>query len=259
MESSGLYSVNLLVVAGVALVAILGSAEAGRMLGTRIRPHATEAAGKRVELFEGALLGLLSLMIGFTFSLALNRFEQHKAVVLAEANAIGTVALRARLLSAPHAATVTRLAKAYAQQRLTLGAALYGSPERAGAIRESLRLQDSLWTEATVASALDAHSVPAGLFTRAVNDLIDVHESRVTADRNHVPQAVLVLLYGIAIVAMGFAGYVGGVAGARNRVPVLLMTLTVVMVITLVMDLDRPRRGMVTVSQQPMLDLIAGM
>jgi hypothetical protein len=82
---------------------------------------------------------------------------------------------------------------------------------------------------------------------------------RVTADRNHVHEAALLLLYGIATVAMGFAGYTSALAGTRNRVPVTIMALTIVTVITLVMDLDRPRRGFVTVSQQPMVDLRAGL
>ena len=107
-------------------------------------------------------------------------------------------------------------------------------------------------------SALDAHAVPAGLFVRSLNDLIDVHETRLTADRNHVPPAVILLLYGIAVVALGFAGYNGGVVGARGRLPLAVMALTVVTVITLIMDLDRPRRGLVTVSQQPMADLLSG-
>ena len=259
MEPLGLYTVNLWVVAALALVAIVGAAEVGRRLGDRVRTSGAAVSGKRIEMFEGALLGLLSLIIGFTFSLALNRFEQRKEVVLAEANAIGTVVLRARLLPAPHDAETSRLAREYVEQRLALGAAQYVSAERDRAIGASVRLHESLWREATAASALDARSVPAGMFAEALNHLIDMHETRITADRNHVPQAVILILYGIAVIAMGFAGHTGGVAGARNRVPVVIMAFTVVMVITLIMDLDRPRRGLVTVSQQPMVDLRAGM
>jgi hypothetical protein len=259
MEPEGLYTANQWIVAACMLLVILAGSEVGRWLGGRVLARKPGTQGARIEAFENALLGLLSLMIGFTFSLALNRFEQRKAVVLSDANAIGTVALRARLLPEPHAAQAARLVREYTDARLALGAAPYASPERKRAIDTSLRLQDSLWREAVAATALDARSVPIGLFTDATNHLIDMHETRVTADRNHVPEAALLLLYGIATVAMGFAGYTSALAGTRNRVPVTIMALTIVTVITLVMDLDRPRRGFVTVSQQPMVDLRAGL
>jgi hypothetical protein len=259
MEPGGLYSINLWVVAAVALTALVASAEAGRRVGLRAHGAGAESDRQRIAMFEGALLGLLSLMIGFTFSLALNRFESRKSIVLAEANAIGTVALRAKLLPAPLADSARHLAKAYAQQRMALGVAPYASAARDSSIAASVHLQELLWTQAAAASALDPRSVAAGQFVAGLNDLIDEHEIRVTADRNHVPQAVLILLYAIAIVAMGFAGFTGGVAGAHRREPALIMAVVVVAVITLIMDLDRPRRGLVTVSQQPMADLIAGL
>lgn len=256
MEPDTIYNVSLSVVAGFAFALLVGAAEVGRRFGAKLAGTGT---AKRVEVFEASLFGMLSLMIGFTFSLALSRYEARKSVVLDEANSIGTVALRGRMLPAPHDTTVRRLVREYATQRLTLGGAAWGSPERAETIDASLRLQESLWHEAVAVVALDTKSVPAGLFADAVNHLYDMHEARVTADRNHVPQSVLLLLYGIAIVAIGFAGYTGGVAGAHNRWPTVIMVATIVIVITLVMDLDRPRRGLVTVSQQPMLDLIAGL
>lgn len=257
MEPGGLYNINLWFVASVALLIILTGAEVGRWIGGRARRAGT--SGTRIEAFENALLGLLSLMIGFTFSLALNRFEQRKAVVLSEANAVGTVALRARLLPAPHGAQVAQLVKAYADTRLALGVAPYASMQRRTAIDSSLRLQESLWREAAAVTALDARSVPAGLFADAMNHLIDMHESRLTADRNHVPESVLLLLGGIAVVALGFAGYTSAQGGSRNRVPATIMAVTIVTVIALIMDLDRPRRGLVAVSQQPMVDTRATM
>ena len=78
----------------------LGPAKSSRLLGVR----ATGRGGDNVSTLEGAILGLLALMIGFTFAMALSRFEARRDAVLNEANAIGTTALRARLLPAPHGA-----------------------------------------------------------------------------------------------------------------------------------------------------------
>ena len=89
----------------VSLVVITASAEFGRWLGSR------SGGEENVPTLEGAVLGLLALMIGFTFAMALSRFELRRDAVLDEANAIGGTALRARLLPAPHNAECLRLLK----------------------------------------------------------------------------------------------------------------------------------------------------
>jgi hypothetical protein len=87
---------GLLTIFAVALIAIFGAGEIGRLLGAR----AVGRGGGDVSTLEGATLGLLALMIGFTFAMALSRFEARRDAVVSEANAIGTTALRARLLPA---------------------------------------------------------------------------------------------------------------------------------------------------------------
>ena len=91
----------------ISLVVVLAASEFGRWLGTR--------AGRRgeedISTLEGAVLGLLALMIGFTFAMALSRFEARREAILIEANSIGTTALRARLLPAPHNTESVKLLK----------------------------------------------------------------------------------------------------------------------------------------------------
>src|SRR5262245_3136232 len=100
----------------VSIVLIVAATEVGRRLGVR----AAGQGGDAVSTLEGAMLGLLALMIGFTFAMGQSRFEVRRAAVLSEANAIGTAALRARLLPAPHNAEVIRLLKDYVQIRLDI-------------------------------------------------------------------------------------------------------------------------------------------
>jgi hypothetical protein len=89
---------QLLTIFVVSSVVILGASEIGRLVGARVAGR----GGGDVSTLEGAVLGLLALMIGFTFAIALSRFEIRRDAVLNEANAIGTTALRARLLPAPY-------------------------------------------------------------------------------------------------------------------------------------------------------------
>jgi hypothetical protein len=198
---------------------------------------------------------LLALLIGFTFSMALNRFEQRKALVLEEANAIGTTALRAALLPEPYSTEAHRLLRAYVNARLSFHRNSADKQKLDRAIEESLTLQEQLWRQATAASALQPLSVPTGLFVQALNETIDLHEKRLTSLRNHVPEMSFLLLYLVAFCGLGFTGYDGGLREIRHRLPNAVISVVIAKVIVIIADLDRPLHGLITVSDQPLVDL----
>ena len=258
MDSELLYDLDQGWIYAISLVLLVAAAEFGRATGRRIRRHGG-AAPPALGIMESACLGLLALMIGFSFSMALTRFDTRRAAVLDEANAIGTAALRAQLLPEPRAQASADLLTQYARARLALGRAGYDASARANAVVRSLDLQNRLWREAVAASATDPRSVPIGLYVQALNDMIDMHEKRLTALRNHVPETAILLLYLIALTATGFTGYGAGLSGDGERSSKLVMILLIATVLILVIDLDRPYRGTIIVSQQPLLDLIQGL
>jgi hypothetical protein len=122
------------------------------------------------------------------------------------------------------------------------------------AVARSNEIQVALWREAKAAMAIDNAMVPTGLYIQALNETFDNQEKRFTAFRTRVPNIVLLALYGIAIVAICFAGYAGGLERRRWRLPVYVTALLVAAVIILIQDIDRPSAGFVAVSQQPMID-----
>ena len=188
---------------------ILAASEIGRRLGVRVRSR----GGDNVTTLESATLGLLALMIGFTFAMALSRFEARRDAVLNEANAIGATALRARLLPAPHSAEVLKLLREYVQIHLDINQRT--QTELDAAIARSNVIQEALWQQAKAAVAKDSGMVPTGLFIQTLNEMIDDQEKHLTALRNHVPNIVLIALYSIAIIASSLAGYAGGPGGTR--------------------------------------------
>jgi len=103
-------------------------------------------------------------------------------------------------------------------------------------------------------TAAAPQSLPAYRFVASLNEMNNIHERRLTALRYHVPAAVEFTLAGIALVAMGFAGYNAGVTGTRRYFPTLIMAVTVGVLIVMVMDLDRPSRGLIQVPVQPLVD-----
>ncbi len=246
---------HLLTILVVGVVVILGSGEIGRRLGVQ----AEGRGGGDVSTLEGAALGLLALMIGFTFAMALSRFEARRDALVSEANAISTTALRARLLPAPYRGDALRLLREYVQVRLEGTLSIMDQPALEAAIGRSDRLQEALWQNTMALVAKDPSMVPTGVFIPSLNEMIDNQTKHLVAQQNRVPNIVFLSLYGVAIVAFAFVGYANGLEKRRLRLPVYLMGGIVSAVILLVQDLDRPNAGFIMVSEQPMRDVAASM
>jgi len=244
-------AVPLWIIFLLSLGLIFGAIELGRRLGASERVSKSET----VTMLVGALLGLLALIMGFTFSVALSRFDARLDAVLEEANAIGTTALRARLLPEPEASASLKLLRDYVQVRLEVTQKAASPAEVATAVERSNQIQEALWLEAKAAATKDSAMVPTGLYLQTLNETIDAQEKRLTAFRNRVPEVVFAALYGIAILAACFTGYSGWSEGQRSRVSAYLVYFAVASVILLIQDLDRPGPGLINVSQQPLIDL----
>jgi hypothetical protein len=248
-----LHDYSLSIIFLVSIVFILAASEAGRLLGVR----AIGRGGDDVSTLEGAILGLLALMIGFTFAMALSRFEARRDAVLTEANAIGTTALRARLLPAPHNVDINKLLQEYVRIRLAITQQVLSPTELNAAIRRSNEIQEALWQQTKLVTAKDSGMVPTGLFIQTLNEMIDTQGRRLEALRNRVPNIVLIALYGVAIVAGALTGFANGLEARHVRLPVYVAGLLVASVILLIEDLDRPNAGFIKTSQQPMIDTAA--
>ncbi len=238
----------LIIIFLASIVALVAASEMGHRLGLR-------AAGEaNVSTLEASVLGLLALMLSFTFAMSLTRFDARRDALLTEANAIGTAALRAGLLPAPHAAESLKLFRDYVQVRLDLTKRVPTPAEFDAAIARSNAIQTALWRQAKAALAKDNAMAPTGLYIQALNETFDSQEKRLTAFRTRVPSIALMALYGISIVAIGFAAYASGLERRSWRLPVYVMAFLVAAVILLIQDIDRPSSGFVAVSQQPMID-----
>lgn len=244
----------LAVASSLVLVLTVLSALVGIRIGRRIRADLTES--ERAELYgiQASLLGLLALLLGFSFAMAETRYDQRKQLVVDEANAIGTARLRAAVVDDEHGRAIERLLDDYIATRLRG----YRSSEEAGlhaALDRSLQLQDELWTHVTAIAHDQPQSLPASLLMQAVNAVIDLHAERVAAGRNHVPAAVLVMLLFVAVVTMGWVGTGVGVSYRRGVATTLLLSLLVSLVVGVIVDLDSPRAGVIRVTQTTLSDL----
>ena len=227
----------------------LAAVEAGYLLGRwRLRrDHEQEGtAGATV----GVTLGLLAFTLGFSFAMAAARFDTRKELVLKEANAIGTTYLRALLLPTIQAEETRDLLRRYVDARLE--AAVSGKLQEG--IERSVRLQELLWQQA-VAAGVRSDSPMTALFITSLNEVIDLHEERLTAWRNRIPATVWTFLFLTTALGMASMGYHTGLSGSRRTVAVIFLGLAFAGSLTLVADLDRPHAGFLIVSQQAMQDL----
>jgi hypothetical protein len=148
-----LYGYSLITIFLLGLVVIWGAGEIAWQLGARCGGR----GGDNFSTLESATLGLLALIIGFTFAMALSRFEARRDAIVNEANAIGTTALRARLLPQPHRTETLNLLREYVQIRLDIIenglslAELKAIVDRSNAIQEALWQQARQWPQTTIA------------------------------------------------------------------------------------------------------------
>lgn len=248
-----IYDLSPWIVFPASVAALLASAWLGRRIGRRSAGRGLDDSSGAIGALQGTALGLVTLMISFTFSVAVNRYDTRKAYVLEEALALSTARSRADLLPPAHAKAVRVLLDDYLQVRLTVEDLGPGAQRQIAAT--SLELQRRLWTQTVAIAALDPRSIPNGLFIQAVNDLDDMIEKRLTADRSHVPEAVFLLLYLLAGVALGLNGYKAGLGGGRPATISVVTSILLAALILQIQDLDRPRSGLITVSQQPLHNL----
>lgn len=238
----------------IASVLLLAAAEFGFRLGVRLHRTKDEARKGQISGMQGAMLGLLGLLLGFTFSMSVGRYETRRELVLQEANSIGTTYLRASLLPEAHQKEVENLLRRYVDVRLDFYNAGEVKAKQVAAEQSAARIQGQLWANA-VASAKEAPTPPVTSFISALNDTIDLDATRLNALRTRVPGAVWLLVLVVAACGSCASGYGAGASGARSGFTNMVLPLLIAVAVTLIADLDRPRGGLIRINQQPLLDL----
>jgi len=240
-----------LLIATSLFIGLLAGLEIWFYLGKRARDRQAEHLDS-LSPIQGATLGLLALLLGFSFALAAGRFNDRAQIVVKEANAIGTAWLRCELLTETQRDEVRELLRRYVAQRI----AFYDARDQAGvtaAVAQSEMLQTGIWT--VVANAAKSSPSLANVLLPPFNEIFDLHGERVAAGRRHMPGMLLVLLLACSFVSVASVGYGCGVTGNRNVVLTTALTFLIAGVLWAIIDMDHPRKGLIRVGDQPMLDL----
>jgi hypothetical protein len=243
--------VLLLSAIGVFVVAL----EVGFRLGVRRQVKSDEPDKTHANALHGAVLGLLALLLGFTFAMAVSRYETRKTLMIDQANAIGTASLRGKLLPQPYADRAAVLFREYVDSRLQYNAAGNDAAAIDAAEARASKIEEELWGIAQTLLAEDPRAQPASLYTQALNAVIDNREERRFALSDRVPTAVTVMLVIVSMAAMGLVSYSGGLSGRRRPLANLTFACLIALVLTIILDIDAPRVGFVTVNPESLLRL----
>ncbi len=226
--------------------------EIGFRIGRRAARKGGDADSAQLGAIQGAMLGLVGLFLGFSFSGAASRFLDRAQLIVQEANAIGTAYLRADLLNDPHRSTLRQSLQAYTRHRIDSADDLALRNDRA-AIGETERLHGVIWSAARAGVLLQPEFGEVVL--PPVNDVIDHFAEWQAARRRHLPPLVVALLVASSAMALFAIGVGHGQGGKRHAA--ITGTLAVLLAATLwtTIDLDYPRIGVIRISDAPLREL----
>lgn len=216
--------------------------EAGFRRGRRAS-NSTQRGDQAFGFLESAALGLVSLLIAFTFSFEAGRYDQRRELVVREANAIGTTFLRAGFLREPNGSKLRALLRRYVDVRLDFGSDVPGSPEMHRDAAASADLQQQLWSVVTDASQHDPRPISVSLVAQALNETIDIDSEATDSIVNRLPPTILVIILIVVLISALIVGLGFGRTGTRAPVAGTLYAILVCLAIFTILDLDRPRRG----------------
>jgi hypothetical protein len=256
LKEGFLYGTHEVIIQCVFFALMLAATEAGFRLGRKSEASTPAETKSQISIVTAALLGVLALLLGFTMSMAVSRFEVRRQLVLDEANAIGTSCLRAQLLPAPEGPEIANLLRQYINVRVQYGSVGNDLARLDALHTQTELLQTALWSRAADYAQKDPNPVKAGLLLQSLNEAIDLESARWTAFQNRVPQDVMYVDAMVALLAAILVGYSFGINGPRQIFSMCVLALAITLVLSVIIDLDRPRSGFIGASQQSMIDLL---
>jgi len=241
----------------VTVILALVAAEIGFRIGlNRQRKNPTEGETRATGTVVAGILGLMAFLMAFSIGIVIDQQGNRKALVVEEANAVGTAYLRADFLSEPDRTSTQDLLREYVEIRIAAAA----DPSKLGAVvKRSEEIHSELWSIVVDTVRQGNESDITGLFVESINDVIDVHSLRLAAIDLRLPRVLGIVLYIATLLSFLLVGIANSLDGKRDLTAILIFTLAFVAVLTIIVDLDRPQEGLITVSQTALSDLLRQM
>jgi hypothetical protein len=253
MRMSSLYEIpsSVIVVWLFGVLMVIG--EIGFRFGRRTRAKLTEYDGANLRTLQSSLLWLMGLLLAFAFSISAARHKANQELVFREANLLHAILMDARMLPAPQRDQLRQLLKQYAEARLEFFFARRDLPHVYAAVDRTAQLHSEM-VDLIQTEAMRVPPPPGAQATLGrLNEEWGLLRERTGVFENRVPDQVFFLLFVGCCLGMALIGFGFGMAQRREVFGTVLFGLLLCSTIYIVLDLDRPRRGLIDVSQTPML------
>lgn len=233
-------------------VSTLAASEAGFRVGRRTEFDASLDAP--IGIVQSAALALVALLLSLLFTMALGRYHERRALVVHEANAIGTTVLRARTLAPKLSIPLRHDLAAYAAARLEFALADADAPRRKRAADSSDAIAERMWQAASNAARDDPRSTVIPLFLETLNETIDLSAEHAASLRYVIPVGVVAVVTAIVLATSFLTGFGFGRRASRGTIPNVTLALILALAMATLVDLDRPQRGTIHVDLTPLRD-----
>jgi hypothetical protein len=234
-----------LVLFGLFLLAV----RLGKWLADRRSTRGSDDPG----LLVSSSLGLMALLLGFTVSMAVSRYDERRNTMVQEANAIGTFLYRTDLMPAEQRANTLAAMDSYVAARVRVGRQKETPRGLAEARTSQAVAQARIWQEVVATAGLVADGSYRILIVGSVNEMFDMATTRDIALENRLPVTLSLLLLLFPLATMVLVGYSTAGAVGSHWLASTEMILLLTLVLTLIADLNRPRQGTILAPQEAML------
>lgn len=228
------------------LAVLVVASEIGYRAGSRKRGM-PESDRSLMSGIGAAMLGLLGLLLGFTLAMAIGRWDERRDIIVNESNAIGTLWLRAGFLEESARDELRKTLHEYTDARMVLGGSRDDLETWRAARAKSEMLHAQIWSAIERANSPGLNPAILSSLITAANELIDVHEMRLSSIENYLPVSLLLLLLGVAAVSISFLAWAFGAGTHGSRKAILMLGVLIAALLLLIMDLNRPQRGIISV------------
>lgn len=236
------------------VILVLTTAEVGFRAGIWLLDRGSEVGENRMtSSVVGGMLSLLGLLMAFSIGITINQHGERKAMVVTEANAINTAWLRAGFLDEPDSLSMRKLLREYTEVRLDAANQAIDLPV---AMMRSEEIHKKMWdvVESNVRQGNDTDIMTS--LVESVNKVINTHNLRFTAATKRLPRTLGITLLAATLLSFLLVGVASSADRKRDTAAILIFALAFIAVQMIMVDLDRPREGMLTVSQTAMTDLL---
>jgi hypothetical protein len=257
MRESWLYQQNPVWIIVCLLLVMTIAAEVGYRVGRRLHPKSDDAGRGHFGSIVGSLLGLLALLLSFTFAMSANRYDVRRQLVVTDANALEALYLQSSLLPDAARGSFKQLLRDYIDLRSQIAGLHHDATEKeiSELTARSEAIHGQMWNVVKESASTNPPARGVDSMFKNLIDVMSVHRSRMFAWESRVPDSVIWLLLLGCVAGTAAIGLSGGLGNHRGLPARFIVTILLCATIYVVLDLDRPQEGLIHISQRPILHL----